>query len=125
MMSDIEKLRDLIDKYWDIAWNEGYENRRHDTAACDAQKCRSDIERILSDLQAARAGGEVAMACAYCGGAEKVYAHPPAKVPEGWKLVPIKPTKEMKAVCRVAGKTQVWADMIAAAPNPPTQGGEA
>lgn len=50
--------------------------------------------------------------------------HPPAKVPEGWKLVPIKPTKEMKAVCRAAGKTQVWADMIAAAPNPPQTEGE-
>lgn len=40
-------------------------------------------------------------------------------VPEGWKLVPIKPTAEMKAVCRVAGKTQVWADMIAASPAAP------
>src|SRR5690606_32682194 len=41
-------------------------------------------------------------------------------VPEGWKLVPIKPTKEMLAVCKVAGKTKVWDDMLAAAAATPT-----
>lgn len=46
-------------------------------------------------------------------------APPAAGVLEGWKLVPIKPTAEMKAACRVAGKTKVWADMLAAAPTPP------
>jgi len=40
-------------------------------------------------------------------------------MPEGWKLVPIKPTKEMLAVCKVAGKTKVWDDMLAAAPTAP------
>lgn len=40
----------------------------------------------------------------------------PVTVPEGWKMVPIKPTKEMLAVCKVAGKTKVWDDMLAAAP---------
>src|SRR5690606_26435311 len=43
----------------------------------------------------------------------------PVAVPEGWKLVPIKPTKEMLAVCKVAGKTKVWDDMLAAAPTAP------
>lgn len=43
------------------------------------------------------------------------------RVPEGWAVVPIKPTKEMKAVCRVAGKTQVWDDMMAARPEVPSE----
>ncbi|MDN4147593.1 Lar family restriction alleviation protein [Pseudomonas tohonis] len=51
---------------------------------------------------------------------QRLAAPPAAGVPEGWKLVPIKPTAEMKAVCRVAGKTKVWADMIAASPAAPT-----
>ncbi|SPA23746.1 hypothetical protein CBM2633_U10090 [Cupriavidus taiwanensis] len=41
------------------------------------------------------------------------------QVPAGWKLVPTKPTAEMKAACRVAGKLRVWEDMVSAAPTPP------
>lgn len=44
-------------------------------------------------------------------------------VPEGYAIVPIKPTKEMKAACKVAGKTKVWDDMMSARPQPPKQEG--
>ncbi|MDC8803881.1 hypothetical protein PRZ61_10585 [Halomonas pacifica] len=37
---------------------------------------------------------------------------------EPWQTVPVKPTPEMKASCRVAGKLRVWDDMLAAAPKP-------
>lgn len=59
-MSDVDQLRELIDRYWDIAWCEGRDNRDHDTENADAQYCRSGIEAILHRLQAAQspASGE-------------------------------------------------------------------
>lgn len=36
-------------------------------------------------------------------------------VPDGYAVVPIKPTMAMRDACRVAGKLQVWGDMMAAA----------
>lgn len=55
MNNDIEKLRDLIDKYWDAAWREGRENRMHDDRAGTAMAVRHEIESILSSIEAARA----------------------------------------------------------------------
>jgi hypothetical protein len=41
-------------------------------------------------------------------------------LPDGWTMVPIKPTKEMQAACKVAGKLRVWEDMLAAVPDAST-----
>lgn len=49
-MSLIERLQDLIDRYWDIAWQEGRDDRDRDTVDAAAQKCRSEIEGILTGL---------------------------------------------------------------------------
>lgn len=49
-MDDVERLRGLIDRYWNIAYAEGKEGRDHDTACGDAQRCRDDIERALGRL---------------------------------------------------------------------------
>lgn len=60
---------------------------------------------------------------------QKLYTDPPApalRVPEGWKLVPVEPTKEMRlASRRYVAKTKLtsgpgfYRAMLAAAPNPP------
>lgn len=52
-----------------------------------------------------------------------VYTTPPAKVPEGWKLVPVEATPEMLRVfmrnCEFDGEArQDYADLLAAAPAP-------
>ena len=49
-----------------------------------------------------------------------LYAEPqPRQLPDGYAIVPLKPTKAMRDACKVAGKTRVWDDMIAARPEPP------
>lgn len=49
-MSDIH---DLLDRYWQLAYAEGRENRQHDTENGDAQECRSAIEREIERLRKA------------------------------------------------------------------------
>lgn len=39
-------------------------------------------------------------------------------VPEGYAVVPIKPTKAMRDACQIAGKLPVWDAMMAAALKP-------
>ncbi|MFJ2680928.1 hypothetical protein [Pseudomonas sivasensis] len=39
-------------------------------------------------------------------------------VPEGYAVVPIKPTKAMREACQIAGKLPVWDAMMAAALKP-------
>lgn len=53
-----------------------------------------------------------------------LYAHPAPAVPEGWQLVPVEPTREMKdagdelLTDTVECSHNVWNAMIAAAPKP-------
>ena len=42
-----DKLRDLIDRYWSLAYAEGAEGREHDTEDGAAQQCRHEIEEVL------------------------------------------------------------------------------
>lgn len=51
-MSDIEKLRDLIGQYWEIAYREGSDGRQHDTEEGSAQECWTNIQVELTKLQA-------------------------------------------------------------------------
>lgn len=46
-------------------------------------------------------------------------------VPEGYAVVPIKPTKAMREACQIAGKLPVWDAMMAAALKPAEGGGDA
>lgn len=43
----------------------------------------------------------------------------PIKLPDGFRIVPIKPTREQLAVVQVAGKSVVYTDMVLAAPEYP------
>lgn len=49
-------IHDLLDRYWQLAYAEGRENRQHDTENGDAQECRSAIDasfrEIRTDLRA-------------------------------------------------------------------------
>lgn len=45
-----------------------------------------------------------------------------ACIPDGYAVVPIKPTKAMRDACHVAGKLSVWGDMMAAALDKATEG---
>ena len=45
-------------------------------------------------------------------------------VPEGYAVVPIKPTKSMRDACKIAGKLPVWEAMMAAALKPAEGGGD-
>lgn len=49
-MTDIS---DLLDRYWQLAYAEGRENRQHDTENGDAQECRSAIDAAFSELEQA------------------------------------------------------------------------
>lgn len=46
---EVSKLRDLIDKYWAIAYSEGLEGRDSDTED-KAQRCNHAIEASLKRL---------------------------------------------------------------------------
>lgn len=46
-MSDIS---DLIDRYWQLGYAEGRENRQHDTETGDAQECRSALDAAVTAL---------------------------------------------------------------------------
>ena len=46
-----DHLRELIDRYWDIAWCEGRDGRHHDNELNEAQMCRSGIESLISKLE--------------------------------------------------------------------------
>jgi hypothetical protein len=43
-------IGDLIDRYWQLAYAEGRENRQHDTEAGDAQECRRQIDDAIAAL---------------------------------------------------------------------------
>lgn len=47
---EVGELRDLIDKYWSIAYSEGMDGRTHDTEDGKAQICRHEIEGCLKRL---------------------------------------------------------------------------
>ena len=51
MSKDTDRLRVLIDRYWDCAWAEGNQNRHHDTVDGLAQTTRSEIEKIIDRLE--------------------------------------------------------------------------
>ena len=59
----LSELRDLIERYWDLAYAKGKEGRDHDTENGDAQECLYQIEKRLHAFAAARrlgqGGGEV------------------------------------------------------------------
>ena len=93
------KLRDLIDKYWCLAYAEGKENRTHDTEEGDAQRVSIAIDKAITALSAA---------------------------PEGYVLVPVEPTEAM--IDGFWGKIQhgdheraaaedAWRDALAARPQ--------
>lgn len=44
-------ISDLIDRYWDLAYAEGRENRQHDTKNGDAQDCRMEIDDHIETLE--------------------------------------------------------------------------
>lgn len=48
--TEVNCLRGLIDLYWDIAYKEGKDGRRHDTEDGKAQKCRHLIETSIKAL---------------------------------------------------------------------------
>jgi hypothetical protein len=48
--SMIANLQELLDRYWQLAYAEGRENRQHDTENGDAQECRSAISSSFADL---------------------------------------------------------------------------
>ena len=48
--SDIARLQDLIDTYWNVAFAEGKEGRDYDTEDGAAQQCRHEINTILKRL---------------------------------------------------------------------------
>lgn len=104
-MSDIDRLRDLIGRYWEIAWAEGEEGRSHDTEEGDAQNCLSEIESILNRLSRPTSSGGM---------------------PEGYALVPIEPTPEMLSEIHLDDQFTARAirarydAMLAAAPQAPT-----
>lgn len=111
MSNDIERLRALIERYWDIAWIEGKENRHHDTEEGDAQNCLSEIESILNRLSRPTSSGGM---------------------PEGYVLVPIEPTDAMMYAAdavlvapgggleRGSGPARLYRAMLDAAPQAPT-----
>lgn len=47
----MERLDSLIEKYWDCAWQQGYEQRRHDNAAGDAQRLSCAITDEIKRMQ--------------------------------------------------------------------------
>ncbi len=51
MSADTKRLRLLIDRYWDCAYQEGLESRDHDTEDGLAQKTRDQIEDIINKLE--------------------------------------------------------------------------
>jgi hypothetical protein len=55
----VDRLNELIDRYWDLAYAEGQEGRTHDTASCDAQRTRDEISRAISNLAGAEATTEI------------------------------------------------------------------
>lgn len=48
--SMIANLQELLDRYWQLAYAEGRENRQHDTENGDAQECRSAISSSFADF---------------------------------------------------------------------------
>ena len=44
-------IMELIDKYWDLAYKEGSEDRKHDTQNGDASKIRFQLESRISAMQ--------------------------------------------------------------------------
>jgi len=52
-VQQVNRVRELIDQYWDIAYQEGLENRDYDKDGC-AQKTISEIEFLLQDLKSDR-----------------------------------------------------------------------
>jgi chromosome segregation ATPase len=64
-MTDTEKVRalkELIGEYWDIAWTEGREDRKHDTITGDGQRTWMAIEKQIDTLarQLAAANRQIA-----------------------------------------------------------------
>jgi len=49
----MSNIHDLLDRYWQLAYAEGRENRQHDTENGDAQECRSAIEGEIERLRKA------------------------------------------------------------------------
>lgn len=49
------RLRELIDRYWSLAYAEGKEGRSHDTEDGAAQQCRGEIEEILRAINGVQA----------------------------------------------------------------------
>lgn len=47
----MSSISDLIDRYWDLAYAEGRENRQHDTKNGDAQDCRLEINDHIETLE--------------------------------------------------------------------------
>lgn len=109
-MDAIEKkarsLRELIDQYWSLAYAEGREGRTHDTEAGDAQRVSLEIDSAIRDISS-------------------------ITLPEGYVLVPVVPTPEMKeAGIRERMKSPAninpcveWPAMLAARPEVPNGGG--
>lgn len=47
-----EKISNLLDQYFDLAFEEGREGRFYDTEAGDAQRVRSELEEAIAALSA-------------------------------------------------------------------------
>lgn len=110
-------------------------NRIEELQSCEADEL--EVEALVQDLHAALAEQPTQPAgrCSYCltyNGHQDgcIYAPPAPSVPEGWKLVPVEPTPEMREVggmvCGTArnGRDPVTAAhaylaMLAAAPEVP------
>lgn len=46
----VERLRELIAEYWDLAYAEGAESRSHDTPAGDAMRVSAEIDKCIAVL---------------------------------------------------------------------------
>lgn len=46
----VERLRELIAEYWDLAYAEGAESRSHDTPAGDAMRVSAEIDKCIAAL---------------------------------------------------------------------------
>lgn len=46
----VRGVQELMDKYWELAYQEGKEGRTHDTQACDAQVVRSALEHAIRQM---------------------------------------------------------------------------
>lgn len=49
---EVRALQEHIDRYWELAYAEGREGRKHDTKDGDAMRCRHEIERSIRTIAA-------------------------------------------------------------------------